>query len=65
METGTKVKTGTARETVNLFFNPIKESQAAGYRVEIWWFGSFLVKEYEGYTGRNPKKLPVYLPGTR
>ena len=26
-----------------------------GDRVEIWGLCSFYVKEYEGYTGRNPK----------
>jgi integration host factor subunit beta len=72
-ETSHKVKTEIARETVNLFFNSIKESLAGGDRVEIRGFGSFHVKEYEGYTGRNPKtgakvevqpkKLPVFRAG--
>jgi integration host factor subunit beta len=26
-----------------------------GDRIEIRGFGSFVVKEYKGYTGRNPK----------
>jgi hypothetical protein len=26
-----------------------------GDRIEIRGFGSFMVKEYQGYTGRNPK----------
>jgi integration host factor subunit beta len=72
-ETSNKVKTEIARETVNLFFQSTKEALAAGDRVEIRGFGSFHVKEYEGYTGRNPKtgakvevqpkKLPVFRPG--
>jgi integration host factor subunit beta len=72
-EIGNKAKTDTARETVNLFFDSIKESLAAGDRVEIRGFGSFHVKEYAGYTGRNPKtgvsvevlpkKLPVFRVG--
>jgi len=72
-EASTKVKTDTARETVNLFFNSFKEALKSGDRVEIRGFGSFHVKEYEGYTGRNPKtgvkvevqpkKLPVFRPG--
>ncbi|MBT4262628.1 MAG: integration host factor subunit beta, partial [Deltaproteobacteria bacterium] len=55
------------------FFGSIKESLAAGDRVEIRGFGSFHVKKYEGYTGRNPKtgdsievqpkKLPVFRAG--
>lgn len=72
-ETGNKAKTEIARETVNLFFGSIKESLAAGDRIEIRGFGSFHVKEYNGYTGRNPKtgekievqpkKLPVFRAG--
>lgn len=72
-ETSHKVKTEIARDTVNLFFNSVKESLAAGDRVEIRGFGSFNVKEYDGYTGRNPKtgvkvevgpkRLPVFRPG--
>ncbi|MBT6341025.1 MAG: integration host factor subunit beta [Desulfobacula sp.] len=72
-ETSSKVKTEIARDTVNLFFGSIKESLAAGDRVEIRGFGSFHVKKYEGYTGRNPKtgdsievqpkKLPVFRAG--
>ena len=72
-ETSSKVKTEIARDTVNLFFGSIKESLASGDRVEIRGFGSFHVKKYEGYTGRNPKtgdsievqpkKLPVFRAG--
>jgi len=72
-ETSSKVKTDTARETVNLFFDSIKEALKGGDRVEIRGFGSFHVKEYEGYTGRNPKtgvkvevqpkRLPVFRAG--
>lgn len=44
-----------ATEMVRLFFEAIKESLARGDRVEIRGFGSFVMKEYQGYTGRNPK----------
>ncbi len=40
---------------VNTFVGCMKDSLLAGERVEIRGFGSFKVKEYEGYTGRNPK----------
>ena len=40
---------------VNAFVDCIKESLLANERVEIRGFGSFKVKQYEGYTGRNPK----------
>jgi len=45
----------------------------SGDRIEIRGFGSFVVKEYEAYTGRNPKtgetvqvkakKLPFFKVG--
>ena len=40
---------------VNTFVDCMKESLLAGERVEIRGFGSFKIKEYEGYAGRNPK----------
>ncbi len=40
---------------VNTFFDAMKESLIAGERIEIRGFGSFKIKEYEGYAGRNPK----------
>jgi integration host factor subunit beta len=40
---------------VNVVFDSITESLAAGNRVEIRGFGSFKVKEYNSYQGRNPK----------
>lgn len=58
---------------VNAFFDSIKGSLTAGDRVEIRGFGSFKIKNYSGYTGRNPKsgqmvsvkpkKLPFFRPG--
>lgn len=40
---------------VNVFVDSMKDSLLEGDRVEIRGFGSFKVKEYEGYAGRNPK----------
>ena len=40
---------------VNVFVDNMKDALADGNRVEIRGFGSFKMKEYEGYTGRNPK----------
>ncbi len=72
-ETNNKQKTEVARETVNLFFTSIKDAVKNGDRVEIRGFGSFGVKKYDSYVGRNPKtgdkvqvqpkKLPVFRPG--
>ncbi len=40
---------------VNTFIDSVKDALANGDRVEIRGFGSFKMKEYGGYTGRNPK----------
>ena len=40
---------------VELFFSEITNAFIKGERVEIRGLCSFFVKEYEGYTGRNPK----------
>ncbi len=44
-----------SEEIVNLVFDTMSEALVDGDRIEIRGFGSFMVKEYEGYTGRNPK----------
>ncbi len=44
-----------AELVVNIFFDGVSDGLASGERAEIRGFGSFKVKEYEGYTGRNPK----------
>ncbi|MBW2265315.1 MAG: integration host factor subunit beta [Deltaproteobacteria bacterium] len=52
-ETGlTKTK---ATEVVDLLFNEMSSALAKGDRVEIRGLCSIYVKEYKGYTGRNPK----------
>ena len=40
---------------VNTSVDSMKESLLANERIEIRGFGSFKVKQYEGYKGRNPK----------
>lgn len=58
----------TAEEVVSLVFESISESLASGGRAEIRGFGSFNVRSYEGYQGRNPRTgqevvvLPKVLP---
>ena len=44
-----------AEVCVNTLFHSIADTLAKGGRVEIRGFGSFKVKEYEPYPGRNPK----------
>jgi len=58
---------------VDTFFDTITETLASGERVEIRGFGSFTVKHYKPYVGRNPKtgvqievpskKLPFFKVG--
>ena len=62
-----------AHEIVDLFFNSMGDALARGDRVEIRGLCSFFVKQYDGYTGRNPKtgkkvkikpkKLPFFKAG--
>jgi integration host factor subunit beta len=59
---------GKAERVVELFFGKMSDALANGDRVEIRGLCSFFVKEYKGYTGRNPKSgehtqvLPKKLP---
>lgn len=51
-----------SEEIVNLVFDTMSRALLHGDRIEIRGFGSFMVKTYKGYTGRNPKtgqKIPV------
>ena len=52
-----------AEQAVLIFFNEISSSLEKGDRVEIRGFGSFTVKSYRSYTGRNPKSgNPISVP---
>ena len=44
-----------AKQVVELFFDEMSNALARSDRVEIRDLCSFFVKEYKGYTGRNPK----------
>jgi integration host factor subunit beta len=53
---------GNAFQIVNLVFDGFTDTLKKGGRIEIRRFGSFCVREYGAYTGRNPKsgeKVPV------
>lgn len=62
-----------AEEVVNLVYRLMRDTMVEGGRIEIRGFGSFVVKEYESYQGRNPKtgekiavppkKLPFFKVG--
>ena len=44
-----------AKVIVDTLFDGMKESLEKGERIEIRGFGSFVVRNYGGYKGRNPK----------
>ncbi len=58
---------------VDTFFDAMRESLERGERIEIRGFGSFAVRHYDAYKGRNPKtgeavdvppkKLPYFKVG--
>ena len=62
-----------SRFVIDMLFDNMERSLIKGERVEIRGFGSFKIKEYASYTGRNPrsgektkvksKKLPVFKVG--
>jgi len=45
----------TAEWVIQEIFDSMSDTLIAGGRIEIRGFGSFEIREYEGYTGRNPK----------
>ncbi len=49
------LKKPEAEAVVNLFFNEMANALVSGDRVEIRGLCSFYVKQYGGYTGRNPR----------
>ena len=72
-----KDKTGLAKrdaeKIVDTFFKSITETLSENDRIEIRGFGTFTVKKYKPYVGRNPKtgvkinvaskKLPFFKVG--
>ena len=69
----TELTRAKAMDVVDLFFAHMTQALARGERVEIRGLCSFFVKQYEGYTARNPrtrevvqvapKKLPFFKCG--
>ena len=62
-----------AKVIIDAIFDAMMESLKKGERIDIRGFGSFVVKHYGAYTGRNPrtgklvdvapKKLPYFKVG--
>jgi len=67
------ISTIVAEKIIMEIFNSMAETLASGNRIEIRGFGSIDVREYDGYTARNPKtgvqlkigpkKLPFFKTG--
>jgi len=62
-----------AEQVVNVIFDSMTDSLVRGEGIEIRGFGSFSVRSYDGYQGRNPrtgepvevapKRLPFFKVG--
>jgi integration host factor subunit beta len=63
----------TAEDIINTVFREMEKTLVRGSRIEIRGFGSFKIKQYDSYNGRNPKtgnvikvkskKLPFFKVG--
>ncbi len=49
------ISLAVAETVVHEIFSSMADTLIAGNRIEIRGFGSFEIREYEGYSGRNPK----------
>jgi integration host factor subunit beta len=68
-----KINVFMAEEVINAIYKKMRDTLVEGGRIEIRGFGSFVVKEYMSYQGRNPKtgeklkvppkKLPFFKVG--
>jgi integration host factor subunit beta len=68
-----KMPKGRAELLVNVIFESMEASLRRGERIEIRGFGSFEIREYRAYEGRNPrtgsavavkpKRLPFFKVG--
>lgn len=56
-----KLPRRTAEEVVNLIFEGMRSALCQGERIEIRGFGTFKVRHYRGYRGRNPKTSKTIL----
>jgi integration host factor subunit beta len=70
---GARIPKTHAEVIVNSFFDAMTEAMKRGEKIEVRGFGSFSVRNYQSYTGRNPKtnqsvevppkKLPFFRVG--
>jgi integration host factor subunit beta len=69
----TNISMKSSETVINTIFDSMTDALVGGDKIEVRGFGSFVIKEYEGYTGRNPKtglevmvkskKLPFFKVG--
>lgn len=69
----TNITKSRAEQVVNCIFESMTQTLGTGQGIEIRGFGSFTVREYRGYKGRNPrtgdevhvepKRLPFFKVG--
>ena len=67
------ISNSLAEQIVNTIFDSMTDALVAGEKIELRGFGTFTVRSYDGYTGRNPrtgetvevapKKLPFFKAG--
>jgi integration host factor subunit beta len=50
-----KIPTARAESIINTIFGSMTDALTKGDRIEIRGFGTFEVRSYKGYEGRNPK----------
>ena len=50
-----KIRSNAAKVVVDTIFDSMRESLEKGEGIEIRGFGSFVVRNYGAYKGRNPK----------
>ena len=68
-----KISAKEAKSIVNTILTAMTDALRQGHNVELRGFGSFQVRKYDAYRGRNPKtgeeiqvaqkKLPFFKPG--
>lgn len=73
MKEKTNITQKVAKVIVDTVFDGMRDSLIRGERIEIRGFGSFVIRDYGGYKGRNPKtgeivdvppkKLPFFKVG--
>lgn len=73
LKTKARITKSEAAKVAQIFFDNMADTMVKGERIEIRGLCSFLIKDYKGYNGRNPKtgekvtikpkKLPFFKSG--